>query len=213
MATVRSTVPPAPAVVSTFWTWVALLLALIGVAGSLYMSIGFLNLGFGLNLVPCPLCFYQRTLLMAVAGVLLVGLFGGPARSGFLSLVTMPLTLAALGIAGLQIYWEIDEIIECPDGVITQTYKEFQGADDLYKQMHGLVTPPKESAALLFLLFVAQFIDVARSASRGGFGLGGFLGAIIVGGLLCAGALLTYGHGNDIRKAGDMNGCRPIPGK
>jgi hypothetical protein len=207
MSTFRTASPPEPVVVSTFWTWVALLLALVGVAGTLYLSLG-LELEVGLDLIPCPLCFYQRTLVMAIAAVLLMGLFGGPRRSGFLSAVTMPLTVAALGIAGFHVYIELNGDLKCPDGAIPAIYKEVQGEDTLYKQMQGIVTPPKESAALLFLLFVAQFIDIARSSSRGGFGIGAVAGAIILGGLICVGALATAGPGKIPQWPAELKGCR-----
>jgi hypothetical protein len=210
MSTARPPAPPAPVVVSSAWTWIALLLALVGVAGTLYLSLG-LVLDVGLDLIPCPLCFYQRTLLMAVAAALLVGLLAGPRRSGFLSLVTMPLTVAALGVAGFHVYKEVkpNPDLECPDGAIPHLYKEFRGDDEIYQQMHEVVTPPKESAALLFLLFVAQFIDVARSTTRGGFGLGAVAGALILGGLLCAGLIVTTGPGKIAPAPAPIKGCRP----
>ena len=48
------------------WLWAATGLALVGTAGSLYLSLG-------MGLKACPLCFYQRTFVMAALAVLLVG--------------------------------------------------------------------------------------------------------------------------------------------
>jgi disulfide bond formation protein DsbB len=200
-------VAPAPRreVVSTFWTWVALLFVLIGVAGSLYMSMG-------LGLIACPLCFYQRTLAMAVAAVLLVGLLAGPRRSGFLSLVTLPLTVGALGIAGIHVYKEFDNVLECPDGVICELYKQAKGEDDIYQEMHEVVTGPKESLTLLTLLFLVQVVDVLRSGKRGGFGWVSLFGVVILGVGMTAGTYLCADDPSKIPQWPEpIKGCRPPP--
>src|SRR5262245_38552223 len=55
---------------ATLWNWLALLVSAVAVAGSLWLSLG-------VELVGCPLCFYQRTFAMCAFGVLLVGLLSG----------------------------------------------------------------------------------------------------------------------------------------
>src|SRR5262245_8623293 len=52
---------------ASLWTCLALLASLVGVAGTIYLSLG-------LGLRACPLCFYQRVFIMGVAAVLAVGL-------------------------------------------------------------------------------------------------------------------------------------------
>src|SRR5262245_38165374 len=88
-------------------TWLAFLLSIVAVAGSLYLS-----LGMGLD--ACPLCFYQRAVVMAVCAVLAVGLLTGMGRVGPLSLLTLPLGLARLGISVLHVYQESTGKLEWP---------------------------------------------------------------------------------------------------
>ena len=192
-----------PESVSTFWTWFAFLLALIGLGGSFFLTLG-------MNLIACPLCFYQRTLILALVGVLIMGLVAGPRRSGFLSLITVPLTVAGIGVAGWQVYLEYKGDLECPDGVICQAYKEFKGHDDWYARMHGVVTAPKESLGIFVLIFLIQAVDVLRSRDRDGFGMGALLAGMIVGGLLAAGIVVSLRDHRDIPKAPQpLEGCRP----
>jgi disulfide bond formation protein DsbB len=175
--------------VSTFWTWVALLIALVGLAGTMYLTVG-------MGLIPCPLCFYQRTAIMAIVGVLLMGLVAGPGRSGLLSLITLPVTVMGLGIAGFHVYLEEQGGLDCPDGALVKFYKDFRGDkkdDDFLKKIQGVVTAPKESLTIFVLLFLVQFLDLARSGGKGGFGLGGMIPAILIGGLFAAGLWYSMG--------------------
>jgi disulfide bond formation protein DsbB len=105
----QDTNAPAPATGSAFLTWLACLVALAASAGSVYLSMG-------MGLKACPLCFYQRTLVFAVFGVLLVGLVTGAPRSG-LCLLALPLAAAALGVAGYHVYLELTGALECPPGI------------------------------------------------------------------------------------------------
>jgi disulfide bond formation protein DsbB len=161
-----------------------LLIALVGVVGSLFLSA---PKPLGLDLKACPLCFYQRTLMLAVFGVLLMGLVAGPARSGLLSVMTLPLTVAGLAVAGWHVYLEVDEKLECPDGALIHFYKEWRGEDDFYKKMVGQATAPRESLTVFALLFLVQFIDVVRSGKRGGPGFAGFIPAVLLGAVFAGG--------------------------
>ncbi len=78
-------------------TWAALVVAVAGLSGSLFLSLG-------MHLKACPLCFYQRTFMMSLAAVLGMGLLLGVARLG---LLTLPLAVAGLGIALLHVSLEI----------------------------------------------------------------------------------------------------------
>jgi hypothetical protein len=186
--------------VSTFWTWTALLIALVGVWGTLWLT-------FVLGLTACPLCFFQRVFMMGTATVLLVGLFGGQPRSGYLSLVTLPLTVAGLGIAGMHVYLEYDGKLQCPDGVLVLAYENWRGDDEIHQQLEGFLTPPKESLIVFTLLFLVQIVDVIRSRTRGGFGLGALLAAMIVGGGLCYGTWASRGPSPTY--APEVKVCRP----
>src|SRR5436190_1735483 len=97
---------PAPSLL----IWAALLVALAGLAGSLFLSLG-------MNLKACPLCFYQRTFAMSVVAVLGMGLFTG-GRSGRLGLLTLPLAVAGLGVAVFHVYLETAGKLECPQGLL-----------------------------------------------------------------------------------------------
>jgi len=225
MAMRSSPLPPhREEVVSTGWTWLALIIALIGAAGTLYLSIADkLDIGFGMELLACPLCFYQRTLMLAVATVLLVGLFAGPRQSGYLTLVTFPLTVAGLGIGGWHIYLESTEKLKCPTGAIVQLDEELRGGkDSLHETLKDLDTAPRESLTVFALLFLVQLIDLLASGSRGGYSFGGFLVGLILGGALAAGAITTAGncrilgkdgqplHLKDFKEGDRLPGCLPV---
>ncbi len=92
------------------WAYLALALAIVGTAGSLYLSIG-------MGLKACPLCFYQRTFVMAIVVVLGVGLLIDRYQSGFLCLLCVPLAVAGLGIAAFHEYLVISGKLECPGGI------------------------------------------------------------------------------------------------
>lgn len=55
------------------WVWCAFVVATIALAGSLLLSLV-------LGLKACPLCFYQRTFIMSLVGVLGIGLLTGAGR-------------------------------------------------------------------------------------------------------------------------------------
>lgn len=93
------------------WTVLAAALALCGVAGSLWLSVG-------MSLKACPFCLYQRTFLMSAAAVLLLGLTSEMRRSAILSLVALPSVIAGLGVAGFHEYLEQTGKLECPGGVL-----------------------------------------------------------------------------------------------
>jgi disulfide bond formation protein DsbB len=102
MATTYEPEPAGPGL-----TWAALLVALGGTAGSLYLSLG-------MGLQPCPFCYYQRSFIMGVAAVLLMGLLTGASRVAPLSLLALPLGAAGAGIAGFHVYLEKFGALECP---------------------------------------------------------------------------------------------------
>ncbi|MBI5761439.1 MAG: disulfide bond formation protein B [Planctomycetales bacterium] len=93
------------------WARVALLLAFVGTAGSLYLSLG-------MGLKACPLCFYQRTFAMVVLATLGIGLVVEPGRAGFLCLLSLPSAVAGLGVAAFHEYLVLTNVLECPQALL-----------------------------------------------------------------------------------------------
>ncbi|MBI3822412.1 MAG: disulfide bond formation protein B [Planctomycetes bacterium] len=91
------------------WTRGALFVAVVGIVGSMYLSVE-------MNLKACPYCLYQRAFIMAAAGVLALGLFVHvpPAIQGVLAL---PAASAGASLAGYHTYLDFAGKLECPAGI------------------------------------------------------------------------------------------------
>ncbi len=90
-------------------------LALLAAAGTLLGSL-YLSMGLGLN--ACPLCFYQRTFIMAIVALLGVGLATAlPVAPGTLSLLALPLAFSGLGVAAVHSSLVWSGVLACPKGV------------------------------------------------------------------------------------------------
>jgi len=90
--------------------WMAAALALLGVAGSLWLSLW-------MGLVACPLCFYQRSFAMAALGALVLGGLSRDAGArAFAVLVAAMAALAGLAVAAFHVSLELRGILECPKG-------------------------------------------------------------------------------------------------
>src|SRR5688500_6986343 len=94
----------------TLFTWIAVALSGVGVIGSLYLSIN-------MELKACPLCFYQRTFIMGVLGVLLAGWMTGTTPGPLLSFLSTPLAACGLVIAVYHVGLEATGALECPRGM------------------------------------------------------------------------------------------------
>jgi len=92
-------------------TALALLTALVALAGTLYLSIG-------MELKACPLCFYQRTFVMATVAVLGLGLLLPGIRTSVLNVLALPLVVGGLSVAIFHCYLEATGRLECPAGVL-----------------------------------------------------------------------------------------------
>jgi disulfide bond formation protein DsbB len=145
-------------------TWIALLLAAVATAGSLYLSMQ-------MGLIGCPLCFYQRTFAMAALAVLLIGIATGMGRIVSLSSLALPLAAGGLGVALFHVRLEMTGKLECPHGIL------------------DVGTAPQQSLAALGLLTFVLLLD---SASRR-IGAGWLSGAagLVLGGLLAAGCIAS----------------------
>lgn len=133
---------PAPIVVAQprnvlVWNVAALVVALLAVAGTLWLSLG-------MGLKACPLCYYQRAFVMGAAAVLLMAFLGDVRGSSSTSLLAMPLAAAGLGIAGWHVYLEQIGKLECPKGVLE------------------IGTAPEQSLAAYALLFILLGIGSLR---------------------------------------------------
>lgn len=81
--------------------------AMMGSVGSVYLSIG-------LGLKACPLCFYQRSFMMAAAVSLLMSFWLDGVRSTRSCFVALPLAWAGLVVAAFHEYLVLNSKLECP---------------------------------------------------------------------------------------------------
>jgi disulfide bond formation protein DsbB len=110
MAVNHTPIPEEPSSAAR-WEPIALAAAIVALIGSLYLSMG-------MGLVACPLCFYQRTFIMGVVGVLGVGMaLRLPLAPGSLSLLALPLAVAGLGVALIHSNLVWTEVLACPLGI------------------------------------------------------------------------------------------------
>jgi disulfide bond formation protein DsbB len=147
-------------------TLLALVLALIAVVGSLYLSMG-------LKLIGCPLCFYQRSFALGVFGVLSLGLLTTTGRSGVASLLALPMALGGAGVAGFHVYLEGSGQLECPLGV-------FQ-----------VGTAPKQSLVALSLLSLALLAEVTRAGRQRYYDWTKLAPALVLGIFFAAACILS----------------------
>lgn len=167
---------------ATIWTWSALLVSLAGVAGTIYLSLG-------MSLIPCPLCYYQRTFMMAAFVVLALGILAGRQQTGFVSLLALPLALGGLGVAGDHVLREARGIMECPAGLLQ------------------IGSAPQQSLALFLILTILVLADVLQRIQGRTIGAPALVGGVILGAVLAVGSLLSAAP-PDIPREGPLLGCR-----
>ena len=165
----------------SLWMWGAILVSLAALAGSLYLTLG-------MNLKPCPLCYYQRTFVMGVAAVLVVGLFVKDVRSSVVTLLALPMAVAGLGVAAWHEFLVQNGTLECPHGVLQ------------------IGTAPQQSLAILGLLTLLLIIDQIRVKA-----LAPLVATIVLGGLLAfSGIRSTKSAVPDYNLPLDEDMCRPV---
>jgi hypothetical protein len=158
---------PAPgAAPSVNLVWPPLLVALVALAGSLWLSIG-------MGLKACPLCFYQRTFVMGVVAVIGIGVLTGQRHRGVLNVLAMPLAVAGLGVAVFHVFLELSGKLECPAGIM------------------GIGSSPQQSLAALTMLVIVVAFGVVRSGKVGDAHPVAAVGAVILGGLLAWGSVVS----------------------
>jgi hypothetical protein len=148
------------------WLGAALVAALLGLAGSLYLSLG-------MGLKACPLCFYQRTFMMSLVAVLGIGLISGMGRTGRLGLLALPLAIAGLGVASFHVYLETAGKLECPQGLL------------------GWGTAPQQSLVMFGALTALLLTDVMASRHAGWVRWPLTVGGMVLGGLLAVGSCVS----------------------
>lgn len=146
------------------WTACALAIALLGLAGSLWLSIG-------MGLKACPLCYYQRTFMMAVVGILLTGLLTPARTSALPNLLALPAAVGGLGVAVFHVGLEAAGKLECPGGLL------------------GLGTAPKQSLAVFVLLLIPLAGAVVQGRKSTGSGGWAALTGVVAGALFALGGI------------------------
>lgn len=138
----------------------ALLMSLAGSAGSLSLSLG-------LGLKACPLCFYQRSFMMATAAILLFGRWLERDRSARMCVLSLPLVIAGLGVAIFHTWLARAGKLECPTAVL------------------GWGDAPTQSLVAFLALTVVSLGAVWRSVpTNGGSPSLQVLGAIVLGSVM-----------------------------
>jgi hypothetical protein len=142
-------------------TWALALLALLGSAGSLALSLA-------LDLRACPLCFYQRAFAMvAFASLVLAATARGDDGHLLGMRVAATAVLAGLVVAGFHVQLEVTGALECPRGLL------------------GVGTAPQQSLAFFVVLAVPLLVRLYRRQGSG-HGLALLLGAVLGVGSLVA---------------------------
>jgi disulfide bond formation protein DsbB len=155
-----------PSAIPLSLIWPSLLVALLALAGSLWLSIG-------MKLKACPFCFYQRTYVMGVVAVLGTGLLTGRRHWATLNVLALPLVVAGLVVAVFHVYLELTGKLECPAGVL------------------GIGTSPQQSLAVLIMLLVLVAVGVIRSRKVGEPHPAAAVAAVVLGLLLAWAAVAS----------------------
>jgi disulfide bond formation protein DsbB len=147
-------------------------LTLLALVIALAASVGSVLLSTSLQLVACPLCFYQRIFAFSAFGVLTVGVFTGMGRTTALAALCLPLAVGGLATAGWHVSLEQRNILECPKGFF------------------DLGTAPQQSLVAFALLTIVLLSDTWQDLRPGG-GWSASLGGIVLGGVLAIGGILS----------------------
>lgn len=130
---------PLPRPAATNLIWLSLGVALLALAGSLWLSLI-------MKLQACPLCLYQRTFVMGTVAVLLLGLLAGTRSGGLLHLLALPTAAGGFGVAVFHEYLEWTGKLECPGGI------------------GGIGSAPQQSLAVLAVLLLLLIVGAIHGA-------------------------------------------------
>ena len=167
------------------WTYAAFAVALATALGSLFLS-------YGLGLIACPLCFYQRTFALGALGVLAMGLLTGAGRSAPLAALALPLAAGGLALAVFHVRLELTGRMECPAGILE------------------LGSAPQQSLAGFAVLTALLVIDLLSNG--GAARLVALAGGLVLGALFAAGCIVTSSPPCRVlpeEYASPPKGCRP----
>ncbi len=126
-----------------------------------------------MGLKACPLCFYQRTFVMGVVGILAVGLLAGPRHHAILNVLALPLAVGGVGVALFHVYLELTGKLECPAGLL------------------GFGTAAQQSLAALTILLAVVIIGAVRGRDAEARAIPASAVAVLVGLLLAWGAVAS----------------------
>lgn len=176
--------PPPPPDLRMLWTRLAFFVSVVGVVGSLYLSLQ-------MDLKACPLCFYQRAFIMSVAAVLGFGLFLPGVPNAALTPLALAPAVAGGGVAVLHTYLDWTGVLECPNGVTR------------------VLVAPQESLIVYAILVVLLAIDLfhqRRYVTQG-------IAAILVGYVFyttCIEATPPSPTPSEAYKVNPPDGCRKV---
>jgi Disulfide bond formation protein DsbB len=148
--------PPSPDL-KILWPRLALFVSVVGVVGSLYLSLQ-------MELKACPLCFYQRAFIMSVAAILGFGLYLPDVPKAALTPLALAPAMAGAVVAITHVLLVVNGILECPMGVT------------------GFITVPGESLIVYVLLMSLLLVDLFHNKR---YVLPG-LGAVLIGYILAS---------------------------
>ena len=146
------------------WAWTGLVVAAVGTAGSLWLSLG-------MGLEACALCFYQRAFMMAALGALAVGLLAGAGRTGVAAALALPAAAAGAAVAGSHVYLERIGRLECPLGVF------------------GWGSAPEQSLGAFLPLTLMLLFDAVRGGRAAALRFAAAPAALVLGGLFAYGCI------------------------
>jgi disulfide bond formation protein DsbB len=187
MSTDIQAAPPPPVAPPTVpapgeWAVVNFFVAILALAGSLYLSLG-------MGLKACPLCLYQRTFVMGVVGVLGVGLLAKVKPVGSLALLSLPLAVAGFTVGVFHVYLEYIGKLECPPGI------------------GGMGSAPQQALVIQALLFLLLLVDAVRTR-----GLLPALGSVLLGAVFAVAAIRSAPPAPPTPYPPPaLDGCRPPP--
>ncbi|HUG91623.1 MAG TPA: disulfide bond formation protein B [Planctomycetaceae bacterium] len=148
------------------WNATALLVALVGAGGSLWLSLG-------MGLKACPLCFYQRAFVLAVAGVLLTALLTSARWSALPAVLSLPASAGGLGVAAFHVWLELSGKLECPGGIL------------------GFGSAPQQSLVVFVVLTGLLCIAAVGGRRAGEFGGLAWAVAVALGAFFAAGSIAS----------------------
>jgi hypothetical protein len=176
--------PLSPSAASLSLVWPSLLVALLALAGSLWLSIG-------MKLKACPLCFYQRTFVMGGVAVLGIGLLTGQRHRAVLNLLALPMAVAGFGVAVFHVFLELTGKLECPQGIL------------------GVGTAPQQSLAVLTLLLILVGVGVVQGGKHNEARWTAPAAAVVLGLLLAWGSVASAPPSTPPKDYSIFDMCRP----